>query len=250
VLSLSLNKKLNNSAEDRLNIVKVIVMNHNTHYRSISFGEKIMKGFIFVTLFGGPVSIKNRTSVHRILFEKNITAALHFPDFMDLSAKLQTTLLKHNASMLVALCRSLPDQVTDQLSPNDVDIVKSETGMEKSFNNVTHENRTHLLNFNDIKVKERHRILDSRVQAKLMYDPNLWKILFYILLFCSDFHDECIDIEERHLIEKTQEKLVLLLQNYMYARISPNVAAVGFANVMESLLELRELSDITNNLQI
>ena len=267
-LSLQLNKTLNNSGKDNLNIVKVIVMNHNTHFRSISFGEQILKGVIFSTLFGSPLSMESLSfpalSCLEVIFEKNIRAARHFPDFMNLPAKLQTTLLKNNSSMLVALCGAtvgkgqFPDQITDQLSSCDVKIVKymmslilkSQNGTEKSFNKITHENRTHGLNFNDIKVKERHQILESRVQLKVAYDPNLWKILFYIVLFCSDFHDECIDGDARDRISKIQEKLVLILQNYLYATVSQNIAAVRFGNVMESLIELRELSDITNNLRI
>ena len=62
-----------------------------------------------------------------------------------------------------------------------------------------------------IEGKGRHQILESRVKSKLVYDPNLWKILFYIVLFCSDFLDECIDADARHRIEKIQQKLVLIL---------------------------------------
>ena len=65
-----------------------------------------------------------------------------------------------------------------------------------------------------------------------------------------DFDDICIDGDARDRISNIQEKLVLILQNYLYATVSQNMAAVRFANVMESLIELRELSDITNNLRI
>ena len=129
-------------------------------------------------------------------------------------------------------------------------IRESRNGTEMTFRKITHENRTHGLKFNDITLKERHQSLESRVQLKIIYDSNLWKILFYIVLFCTDFHDECIDVDARDRLEKIQEKLVLILQSYLYASFSQNMAAVGFANVMESLTELREISDIRNNLRI
>ena len=158
-----MNKALNNCGEDNRNIVQVIVMNHNAHFRSISFGEKILKGVVFASLYGSPRSMESHTQAFRILLEKNIRATRNFLDFMNLPEKLQRTLLKHNHSILVALCgaagdkRRFPDQITDQLSSCEVEtvksmmswILKSQNCPEKSFKKIRHENRTHGLNFND-----------------------------------------------------------------------------------------------------
>jgi hypothetical protein len=70
-------------------------------------------------------------------------------------------------------------------------------------------------------------------------------------LFSGDyFHGEKLNFTERHNIVKTQEKLVLMIQRYLYARYPKNVAVIGFARAMESLVDLRELSDIMSKLQI
>ena len=107
---------------------------------------------------------------------------------------------------------------------------------------------THLAYFNDIDVKERHQFLEARVKTKLKFEANVLTILGYVLLFCSDFADDGMNIEERRRIEKYQEKLVLLLQRYMYSNISQNIFSVRFTDVMETLVDLRELSDIINKI--
>ena len=240
-------------------------MNHNKHYRSISFGEDVLKGLINASLFATPVNMENNIVAFRTEFEKIVKTAHYFPDFMNLPPTLQRTLLKHNASLIISLVSSLctivdeklfTDILVDSLSISDVAVLKSlmtsmvefQGGADHNLKQITYETRTHGFNFNDVNIKNRHEVLESNVGAKVACDSNLLKLLSYILLFCSDFSDEDINVESRDTVQNIQEKLVVLLQGYMYANISEIEPSLRFAQIMECLVELRELSEITNNI--
>ena len=133
-----MNNGLKTDADDNHNVVKFIVMNYYKIIASISFGENVLKQLMFSSLFGFPLSMEGKKAAYRTIFEKVIRASRNFPDFINLPSKLQTSLLKHNACMLVCLCRieerKFPDQMTDSLSTSDMEILRS---MISSVPNIT-----------------------------------------------------------------------------------------------------------------
>ena len=265
IVSLQTNNIISISAEDISSIVKMMKINHNKYYRSVPFGENLVKGLMFASLNGSPLRAEKQIALFRTAFEKIVRASKHFPDFMSLPLTLQQTLLKHNGGMVVSLHAAIFGGRADSmqcsndlknfnwLSPCAIDILKSLVSSilaSHDDNCITPllPDITHLAYFNDIDVKQRHQLLEARVKTKIKFEENLLIILSYVLLFCSDFTDECMNLEERRIIEKCQEKLVVLLQRYMYSNISQAIFSVRFTDVMETLVDLRELSDIINKI--
>ena len=95
---------------------------------------------------------------------------------------------------------------------------------------------------------ERHKLLEARVGERLNINPLMTSLISYILLFSTDIEDVCSN--ELSRIEKAQETLVLILQRYIYANCSTNIAYLKFSRIMESLADIRELCHIINNASI
>ena len=95
-----------------------------------------------------------------------------------------------------------------------------------------------------------HEILESQLRKKVVYDSNAAVLLTYLCLFCADLYEEDIEDKERGEIEKSKEEIACMLHRYLFASYPSNVALEAFTKSMETLIELREMSNIMNNMRI
>ena len=246
--------------EDEINVVNEFVSLHDKHYKSINFGEDLIKEMIMSSIFGIPMSANNAMSAYRLMVQRVTRVAKNFTDFTTLSGNVQGVLLKHNADLVVSLrgaafftMKKGLDQILTSLGFDDIETAKKMILTTLKSNNTKEEDykRIDYRKFNTIQKKAdktddeaRYDLLLSRIGAAVTFNQNLVKILSYVLLFCSDFRDEKLDVKERISIEKTQERMILIVERYVFATYPESMATSVFAGMMECLGNLRELCAI------
>ena len=80
-----------------------LVKEHNDKYRSVNFGEELIKEMIMCSMFGIPVSTSAAISGYRLTVERITRIAHNLDCFTDLPKNDQATLLMENADLLVNL---------------------------------------------------------------------------------------------------------------------------------------------------
>ena len=80
-----------------------LVKDHNDKYRSVNFGEELIKEMIMCSMFGIPVSTSAAISGYRLTVERITRIAHNLECFTDLPKNDQATLLMENADLLVNL---------------------------------------------------------------------------------------------------------------------------------------------------
>ena len=89
--------------EDEINVINEFVSQHDMHYKSINFGEDLIKEMIMSSIFGIPMSANTAMSAYRLMVQRVTRVSKHYNDFQSLSVKVQGILLKHNADLVVSL---------------------------------------------------------------------------------------------------------------------------------------------------
>ena len=238
--------------------MKQVVNNYDINFESINAGEYIFKHLLFSAVTGLPMSENLILASTRLLMRRIINIAKHFQYFTDLPSRLQELLLKHNVYMaagLRATCfqsHKVVCQIMYVLGKEEREageemiqkVLKSEVASRKDFTLRHAQHFTTLQKYMSPQDVERIQLLAPKINSKLAYDKNIVVLLSHVVLFCTDFHNEYISSADKKLIEKTQEKLVLMVQRYLYSTYPQGMARIGFSKVMETLIELREASTI------
>ena len=244
--------------EDEINAVHELVRNHDRQYKSINFGEDLIKEMIMSSLFGIPLSAKAAMTAYRLMMQRVTRVAQNCTDFIDLPCRVQGALLKNNSDLVVSLQAAVffkikkhgLEQILSSLGIDDIETAKSMIAATLQSHSTTEEDykKIDYKKFNTLQEKAdntaseaRYDILLSRVGATVGFNQNLIKVLSYVLLFCSDFRDERVEDTGRRGIEKAQEGLIAILQRYIFATYPQNMATTVFAGTMECLGNLREL---------
>ena len=252
--------------EDEINVINEFVSQHDMHYKSINFGEDLIKEMIMSSIFGIPMSANTAMSAYRLMVQRVTRVSKHYNDFQSLSVKVQGILLKHNADLVVSLrgasffqMKTGLDQILTSLGLQDLEsaknmiltTLKSNSTNEEDYKKIDYKKWTS--GFNTVQKtpdqtasEKRYDILLSRIGKAVAFNQNLIKMLSYILIFCSDFHDEDIDLDEKTNVGRAQEKLIIMVQRYIFATYPDEMAGVVFAGLMECLGNLRELVFIKN----
>ena len=252
--------------EDEINVINEFVSQHDMHYKSINFGEDLIKEMIMSSIFGIPMSANTAMSAYRLMVQRVTRVSKHYNDFQNLSVKVQGILLKHNADLVVSLrgasffqMKTGLDQILTSLGLQDLEsaknmiltTLKSNSTKEEDYKKIEYKKWTS--GFNTVQKtpdqtasEKRYDFLLSRIGKAVAFNQNLIKMLSYILIFCSDFHDEDIDLDEKTNVGKAQEKLIIMVQRYIFATYPDEMAGVVFAGLMECLGNLRELVFIKN----
>jgi len=82
------------------------------------------------------------------------------------------------------------------------------------------------------------------VGTKVAYDQILAVLLTYASLFSDDGNSENLSASEKQVIGKMQKTSVRRIKRYLYASYPPSVASVKLMAAMETLVSLRETSDM------
>ena len=89
--------------EDERFQMEKLIKEHNDKYRSVNFGEELIKEMIMCSMFGIPVSTSAAISGYRLTVERITRIAHNLDCFTDLHKNDQATLLMENADLLVNL---------------------------------------------------------------------------------------------------------------------------------------------------
>ena len=238
--------------------VKILTSTYDENYFSINFGENLIQEMITSSIMGNPLSPNAAINAYHCMRHRITKVAKHFIGFTSLPGKIQSVLLKQNADMLISLqgvvffqCKANGlDQILYSLGTEDRETARTMIAGRRHLNNNPGEDYKLIdyKNFNTLQEKKdnslseiRYDKLSSWVGAAVGNDQNLLKILSYVILFCSDFYDECVDSKTKRYIEMKQEGIIRLLQTYVYATNSKSSASRIFGTLIESLSHLREL---------
>ena len=247
---------LKTSVEDETRIIDKIVENYTLNYESINAGEYIIKQLVFSALFEVPVSENYLVASNRLLLQRIIKVAQNIPYFNDLPSRLQKVLLKHNAYMAVILrdtCYNEQNtkygQITGVLGKEEQECSENMIKMLlKSNVNPNKNNKQNYIATISRYMKrselERVHLLIKTITPKVRYDPKIIILLSHVVLFCTDFNDECLTSEDRWRIQKIHEELTTILQRYLLATFPQSMATRGFLKVMETLVDIREIATI------
>ena len=225
-------------------------------------GEKVLRSKIMASMFGIPLSPECHIEAYRLMLQRIIKVAQNFSAFNSLSSKLQNVLLKNNINMIFSLRavavdkhKRASDQLTSSLSPNDSEMVKalikditSSPDKISKLKKIEYKTRMASFAIKDKYSADRHKLLETRAREKMSLNPCMISLISYVMLFSSDIDDPELNPNERRQVEKAQETLVVILQRYVYATCSRDIAYLRFSRIMESLMDLRELSDLMNNI--
>ena len=243
--------------EDEIRVVNQFAEQHDKYYKSVNFGEDLIKEMIMSSIFGIPMSSNTAMSAYRLMVQRVTGVSKNFNDFTNLSRKVQGALLKHNADLVVSLrgaacfyMKTGLDQILTSLGFDDLETTKTMilTTLKSNSTKETDYKKIDYKKFNTIQKTAEQSALElkydsllSKIGAAVSFNQNLVKILSYILMFCSDFSDEELDLSDRTSIEKAQEKLILIAQRYIFATYPEEMASSVYNNMMDCLGNLREL---------
>ena len=231
---------------------------------SISVGENVIRQKIMASMFGIPLSPECHVQAYRVMMQRIVKVALGYNPFISLPLNLQNILLKNNSMLIFSLRMIFMDQrrqgmeqLTNSLSPNDCEITKklisdirSSPDKISKLKKIDYKTKMARFGIKENNLLERHKLLETRVGERLNLTPLMMSLISYILLFSTDIDEHKVHSSEWRRIEKAQETLVLILQRYIYAHFSTDIAYLKFSRIMESLVDIRELCTIINNVSI
>merc|ERR1711990_930649 len=235
--------------EEELQLNK-LVKQHNERYRSVNFGEELIKEMIMCSMFGIPVSTSAAISGYRLSVERITRIAHNLESFTDLPKQDQNALLKENADLLVSLRGAIffdskkkgVDQVLISMGIDDMKTINTMFTpllKENSMKHIDYKTFNSIQAVANPAVETRYGTLQSRVAQLLCGDDVVTVLTTYIILFSVDF---CSLIDRRR-VEQTQERFLRMLQRYIYSKIPRKIARVKLAQTLEMVTCLREMAD-------
>jgi hypothetical protein len=85
---------------DEIQQIKAIARIHDINYKSINFGEELIKEMVMSSVFKVPLSPSATMTAYRLMIQRVTKVAQGFDPFVNLQYKMQSTLLKHNADLV------------------------------------------------------------------------------------------------------------------------------------------------------
>ena len=219
------------------------------------------------SIFGIPVSAKTAMCAYRLMLHRVTVVANNFDDFINLPNSVQETLLRYNADMIVSLRaaqffqmkRQGKDQILSSIGMGDCATIQTLIAETEKIHN-THEKDYKAIEyrkFNTIQKyleneedEERYDLLLSRVGVNVAFDEKALILISYVVLFSSDYTEEAISIEDQNTIKEAQQRLILILQRYIYSSYPEDTAIILFKNLLKCLDDVKELCFIKKQRRI
>merc|ERR1719228_945534 len=237
--------------EEEYENLRVLVHSHDERYKSVNFGEELIKEMIMCSMFGIPISTSAAISGYRLTVERITRIANHLDCFADLPLMDQSSLLKENADRLVSLRGAIffdskkkgVNQVLISMGIDDLETIKT------MFSPLMKESRMKHIDykiFNSIQkvesnnsVEQRYNFLQGKV-AESICDDITTILLTYIILFSVDF----CTLQDSRRIEQLQEQFIRMLERYVYSKTNRKDACHTLANTLNAVTCIREMADI------
>lgn len=237
--------------EEEYEQLKGLVRSHDERYRSVNFGEELIKEMIMCSMFGIPMSTSAAISGYRLTVERITRIANNMDCFNDLPLMDQSSLLKENADLLVSLRGAIffdskkkgVNQVLISMGIDDLETIKTmfaplmkESKMRhidyKIFNSIQKVE-------SDNSVEKRYNFLQGKV-AESISDDIITILMTYIILFSVDF----CTLQDRRRVEQLQEQFIRMLERYVYSKTGRKDACNTLANSLNAVTCIREMADI------
>ena len=104
--------------------ISQITQSHDRWYKSVSFGENLIKEMLFSSVSGVPLSINAAMTANTLMIQRVHRVATAFSPFSSLSLKSQSLLLKHNSDLVVSLRGAVFFEQNKQVLPNFVNLLR------------------------------------------------------------------------------------------------------------------------------
>jgi len=250
-IPLPVQQTLYQISQDELEAISRIAYLHDRSYKSVNFGEDLIKEMVFSSVCGIPLSAKSTMTAYRLMIQRVHRVATGFDPFSNLSLRTQSALLKHNADLVVSLRGAIfferrkqgLDQIVITLGINDCDFAKQiiENARQQQINKIQYSSMNTLQRIDTSSpAEQRYNRLLERVGSSVSFDVNLSKILTYVLIFMSEF--SATEVDERAELQTVQETMIRMLQRYIYARYPREMAVQMFAKMLHCVGDLQELT--------
>jgi hypothetical protein len=87
--------------DDEIMQIRRLADSHDRQYRSVAFGEELIKEMVMASVFGIPLSPTAAMTGYKLMVQRVTKVSQSFEHFMDLEAEAQTALIKQNADLIV-----------------------------------------------------------------------------------------------------------------------------------------------------
>ena len=240
-------------SNDEIFQIRQISNEHDRHYKSVAFGEELIKEMVMCSVFKIPLSTTAAMKAYRTMVSRVTKVAQGFDPFLSCDHNTQSSLLKGNADLLVSLRGAVffdiqkkgLDQILYSFGVDDIDTGKKMIMV--TLKNAGDLGRIDYKNFNSIQkidesseTESRYDRLLARVGSTVSLMPEVVKLFSYIVLFSSDF----TAVESRAQVDSIQEMLINMLKRFLYSQYPREVAVKLFANILHCIGDLRELTHI------
>jgi len=244
------------SQEELLTLNKM-VDEHDQQYRSISFGEQLIKEIIMCSMFGIPITQGAALSGYKLTVARIQKIADHLDTFKSLATNDQTSLLKENADLLVSLRGAIffdsrkkgVNQVLVSMGVEDMESIKTMFAplirdREQSLKYIEYSNFNSIQKVEKSPTEQRYNFLQSKVAETIGDDTIVSVLLTYIILYSPDF----CSLQQHRRIEMIQEQYIRMLERYISMKsIGPSAHAYDLASTLENVTRIREMADIKKN---
>jgi len=233
-------------------VINKLVDTHDERYRSVNFGEQLIKEMIMCSMFGIPISASAAMSGYNITIERITKIANNLEIFTNLPFEDRTSLLKENADLLVSLRGAIffdsrkkgVNQVLISMGIDDLETIKTMFAplmeREKSLNHIEYSSFNSIQKVESSPIEKRYNFLQSKVAEAVADDSIITTLITYIILFSPDF---CM-LQEPRKVECLQEQHIRMLERYMYSKHPCDSANHNLATALESVTCIREMADI------
>lgn len=248
-------------SEDEISQIRAIAQVHDVNYKSVNFGEELIKEMILSSACGIPLSPKSTMTAYRLMIQRVHRVATGFSPFENLPHAAQSALLKHNADLVVSLRGAVFfetkkkgfDQILISLGIDDLaaakNMIMSAMKTQTCMNKIAYSNMNALQKIEEESESEkRYNVLLERVGSSVTFNNDLVKLLSYVLLFMGDFSDPAV-VNRPH-IEATQETMINMMQRYIFSQYPRPMAVQLFARMLACIADLQELTWIKKQRQL
>jgi len=235
---------------EELAMLEGLVQEHDTQYKSVNFGETLIKEMIMCSMFGIPVSLSAAISGYRLTVERVTRIANNLDCYGSLPKADQNSLLKENADLLVSMRGAIffdskkkgVNQVLISMGIDDMETIKTmftPLMKEDRMKHIDYKTFNSIQQVNNSEIELRYNFLQGKV-VKVMDDSIVVTVLTYIILFSIDF----CTLTDRRRIEMVQERYIRMLERYIYSKHSRHQACHEFATCLNAVTCIREMADI------
>lgn len=242
--------------DDEKDALRDVVRKHDERYRSVNFGEALIKEMIMCSMFGIPISANAALAGYRLSVERITRIAHDLNSFRTLAKDDQSSLLKENADLLVSLRSCVffdarkkgVDQVLISMGIDDMETIKNvfKPIMKEGTSQLKHidyKTFNSIQTITDSATEVRYNFLQEKVAQQVspeLGDDVIPILLTYIILFSCDM----TSLADRQHVEKIQDQYTRMLQRYLYSKHPRRTASLFLAEALCSITRIREMAEI------